>query len=267
VPTDTARRRWETGLAIVIVAQLAVAVVTVAQTDDRGWRTTSVKTCQVRSHPHEEALARDLLRFCESAVRDVTKVWGRDWAQRADVVVAADAQELGVLISGVDLEDVAAVTKDGQVFVNAAAFRRLSDPGRQVVTTHEVTHLATGSVRGRGVPTWLIEGFADYVGYLHAGIPLQRAAIELSAEVRAGKVPRSLPDEAAFDGGRQPSAYEQSWLAVSLLVREHGERLVVRLYRAVAAGTWFNRALPLLFATSVTDFTAHWRADLMARLR
>ncbi|MCW2543431.1 MAG: hypothetical protein JWM40_983 [Frankiales bacterium] len=267
MPTDTARRRWETGLAIVIAAQLAVAVVTVAQGDDRSWRTRSGGTCEVRSHPHADALAADLLQLCQSAVRDVTTVWGRGWAQRADLVVAADAEELGVLVGGGDLEDVAAVTKDGQVLINAAAFRRLSDPGRRVVTTHEVTHLATGAVRGRGVPTWLIEGFADYVGYLHAGVPLQRAASELADEVRAGQVPRSLPDEAAFDGGHQPSAYEQSWLAVSLLVREHGQGQVVRLYRAVAAGTAFARALPLLLDTSVAGFTAAWRADLTARLR
>ena len=268
MPTDTARRRWEAGLAAVIAIQLAVAVVTIVQTDERGWRTRAAGACEVRSHPAQDQLADDLVGLCQIAVRDVTAVWGRDWAQRAELVVAADDGELGRLLGGGSgLEEVAAVTRDSQVFVNAAAFRLLSDAGRRVVTTHEVTHLATGAVRGRGVPTWLIEGFADYVGYLHAGVPLRLAAIELTDEVRRGQVPSRLPDEGAFDGGRQPSAYEQSWLAVSLLARTHGQREVVRFYRAVAAGSSLQRALPLLLGISLSQLTTDWRADLLARLR
>ena len=117
-------------------------------------------------------------------------MWGHDWSRRA-VLVVDDGED-----------EVAALVERGEIHVHRGAFSRLSPAGRRVVITHEVTHLATKAARGQGVPTWLIEGFADYVGYLNAGIPVAQAAQELATEVRAGRVPRTLPAEAAFDGER-----------------------------------------------------------------
>lgn len=245
----TARHRWDALLAAAIALQLVVAV-TVAH---RGFAsTTGAGPCVVRSSERE--LAQELLQLCREAVPEVSAVWGRDWSRRAVLVVDDGAA------------DVAALVLRGEIHVNRSAFARLSPAGRHVVVTHEMTHVATKAVRGQGVPTWLIEGFADYVGYLHAGIPVARAAQELVTEVRAGRLPRALPTEPAFDGVALPSVYAQSWLAVALLVRTHGEADVVRLYRAVAAGTAVERALPLLLHLTLAQLTAAWRSDLQRRL-
>lgn len=242
--------RWEAVLAVVIASQLAVAVAVV----HRGVvSSVAAGPCVVRSS--HGALASELVELCQEAIPEVSAVWGEDWSRRAALVVDDDG------------EDVAALIRQGEIHVNRRAFARLSPDGRQVVITHEMTHLATHAARGQGVPTWLIEGFADYVGYLNAGIPVARAAQELATEVRAGHVPRSLPSEAAFDRAALPSLYAQSWLAVSLLVRAHGQDAVVRLYRAVAAGTPVERALPLLLGTTLAALTASWRADLVRELR
>jgi hypothetical protein len=245
-----ARPWWEAALAVVIATQLVLAVTVV----HRGFQSSlQAGPCVVRSD--DTGLDEQLLELCRSAVPEVSAVWGDDWARRA-VLVVEDGE------SG-----VAALVEQGTIHVSRRAFARLSPAGRQVVITHEVTHLATRAVRGQGVPTWLIEGFADYVGYQHAGIPVARAAQELATEVRAGRLPRTLPSEAAFDGGGLPSVYAQSWLAVSLLVRAHGQADVVRLYRAVAAGTPIERALPLLLHTTLAGLTAAWRTDLQRELR
>jgi hypothetical protein len=258
--SPAARSRWEALLALVVLAQLATSITVVARhpEGDPVWRTIAVGPCAVSNLGASEQLAEHVLASCGAAVPVVTAVWGRDWDRTAVLVVGDTAT---------DLPDVAAQVQDGRVFINAEAFAELSPAGRDVVITHEVTHLATGAVRGRGVPTWLLEGFADYVGYLHARIPVRVAAQELAAEVAAGRVPAALPSEASFDGPRQPSAYEQSWLAVSLLVRSYGERAVVRLYRAVASGTSLDRALPLLLHLSVAELTRAWQAELQRVLR
>ena len=84
-----------------------------------------------------------------------------------------------------------------------------------MVITHELTHVATGATRGGRVPMWLSEGFADYVGYRDAGIPVRTAAAELAAEVRAGILPARLPGPGDFAPGapRLAQAYEEAWLA------------------------------------------------------
>ncbi len=247
-----ARPWWEAVVAVVIATQLAVAVTYVAR-HDMPRTAASVGPCLVRGA--DRAVVDELLDLCLVAVPAVTSVWGQNWARRAVLVVAPGE------------EGVAAVVRGGEVEVDPASFAELSEAGKQVVITHEVTHLATKAVRGQGVPTWLIEGFADYVGYLRSGIPLGVAAQELQTEVRAGRVPRALPSEAAFDGASLPSVYAQSWLAVWLLVRTYGQACVVRLYRAVLAGTPVERALPLLMHLTLAELTTRWRAGLQRVLR
>ena len=91
---------------------------------------------------------------------------------------------------------LAAVADGGRVVVVPENFARLTATGRDVVITHELTHVATGATRGGRVPMWMSEGFADYVGYRDAGIAVRMVAAELAREVRAGACPPAFPGPA-----------------------------------------------------------------------
>jgi hypothetical protein len=138
------------------------------------------------------------------------------------------------------------------------------------VLTHEVVHVTTRAATGPDVPTWLVEGLADHVGYLDAGVPLETAARELARDVREGRLPEALPPDAAFDGGNPDitQAYEASWLAYRLIVDTYGLDGALRFYRAVgrSRGAGPDAAVEDAFVrelgTTTAAFTATWRAHL-----
>jgi hypothetical protein len=124
------------------------------------------------------------------------------------------------------------------------------------------------------MPTWLIEGMADYVGNLGSTQPVAGTAAELAAEVRAGKIPSALPSGADFTGGaRLPQAYEESWLACRLIAARAGQSGLVRFYRGVAKAAGTDPAtavatgLRQVLHTGLAAFTAAWRSYLIGQLR
>jgi hypothetical protein len=136
-----------------------------------------------------------------------------------------------------------------------------------------VTHVATRTASGPEAPAWLVEGFADYIGYRGVRVPYSASAAELRSAVRRGRTPTALPADDAFDGNNKNLAqvYEEAWLAVSLLVEQHGREGLLRFYRAVgradASPTALNDAFRRMWGTSLAEFTEQWRRDLMTRLR
>jgi hypothetical protein len=262
---DTTRGLWDSG---------PVAVV-------RG------RSALVLGHPASLALMRAVAADVDAAVPRVTAVWGPGWAARVAVLVPSSQAELARVVGGDrDYRQIAAVataelTGSGgyhpvgdRVVINPATFATLGPLGRRVVLTHEVTHVATRAATGPSVPTWLVEGFADHVGYAGLTVPYSVSAAELQAAVRRGDLPRALPADRDFDGGNPdlPQVYEQAWLAVRLLASRYGQDGLLRFYRAVGrAGTAqpdvaVDGALRDLFGTDTARFTADWRHDLSARL-
>lgn len=235
-------------------------------------------------HPGSETLLTQLTGVLDASVPRVTSVWGTDWPQRVVVLVPNDQTELSSIVGGsIDLSRIAAVATaelteedkgyhpvGDRIGVNPPNFAKLGTLGRQVVLTHETTHVASRASTGPDTPTWLVEGLADYVGYLGVPVPVTTAARDLRDEVRAGRAPTGLPEDAAFDGGDADlsSAYEGSWLAVRLLVQTYGQDAALRFYRAVGAsrGRGEAAALDAAFAdvlhTSTAAFTAAWRSYL-----
>jgi hypothetical protein len=227
--------------------------------------------------------------IADSAVRRVTGVWGNDWNSHVVIVTPSTDNEFARLSarSGASgLDQVAAITQGtiapGQraqgdrVVINPRAFTALQPLGRQVVITHELTHVAARSSTTGGVPIWLTEGMADYVGYSGLDIPRERVASELLALVRAGKGPKALPTDLDFEPSRTQIApsYTGSWLAVSLLVDRYGQDRVVAFYRAVASATAGGRvvqpdpqaaaasAFPRSFGVSQATFVESWKRYL-----
>lgn len=148
-------------------------------------------SCVVLAHPASEAvtdvaaaqtLVRALAAGTDAGVTAVNGVWGAAWPQRVAVLVAATQPEVDAVAGpGYPLTGVAAVavaepttsvtegpdTAAGQrIVVSGAAVPTLTAVGRAVLLRHELTHVATRSVTAVGMPTWVVEGLADYVGNL-----------------------------------------------------------------------------------------------------
>lgn len=242
----------------------------------------------VLGHPGSAGFLQSLAVEADAAVPRVTAVWGTEWAQAVVVLVPQDSAELSSMLGAeLDLSRIAAVATaelpdvDGdyspvgdRVIVNPPNFIELGRLGRQVVLTHEVAHVATRRASGPDVPVWLVEGLADYIGYLDIPVGVTSSARELGDAVRAGNVPVALPLGSDFDGGNAElaSAYEQSWLAVRLLVEQYGLEAVLRFYRSIgtsrdAGGTAaLEQALSDELGTSTAAFTEQWREYLVRTL-
>ncbi|HVE74889.1 MAG TPA: hypothetical protein VNA30_07390 [Mycobacteriales bacterium] len=258
---DTARGLWDSGAII----------------SKRGRHTL------VLGHPGAEATMTRVARAVEDAIPRVSGLWRQPWAGKVVVLVPRDESELTSLVgSPQDLSQIAAVATaqhapapgdaavGDRILINPGPFARLGPVGRRVVLTHEVTHVATRSATGSAAPSWLVEGFADYVGYSGLDVPLRLAAAQVRAAVRAGRVPTALPGDGAFDGGQVDLAasYEQAWLAVRLLARTYGNASVVRFYRAAAQVSSSRRdaavaaAFRETFGSDFEHFVARWVAEL-----
>jgi hypothetical protein len=238
----------------------------------------------VLGHPGSEQLLAQIAEVVDAGVPRVSAVWGDDWAETVVVLVPADQDELDVMLGGTtDLSQIAAVATaeltdfDGgyhpvgnRVIVNPPNFAKLGRLGRQVVLTHEVSHVATRKATGPDVPTWLAEGLADYIGYLEVPVPLTTAARETKVAVEEGRIPAALPADTDFDGSNPdlPMAYETSWLAFRLIVDTHGLEAALRFYRTVGASRnagatlAVERAFESELGTTTAAFTAAWQEHL-----
>ena len=238
----------------------------------------------VLGHPGQAALLREVARLADAAVPRVTAVWGTGWSRRPVVVVPATQRELATILGDAgDLSRIAAVaiaelpgdTGDrpvgNRIIVNPPNFRRLGAHGRRVVVTHEVTHVATREATGPGVPTWLVEGFADYVGYLGTGLGPKAICQELAADLRAGRKLTALPKDTEFAGSnpRLAQAYEAAWLAVRLVVERTGREGLLRFYRAIRTAPGpdpVRTAMRTALGTAPETFTAAWRTYVRQQL-
>jgi hypothetical protein len=176
----------------------------------------------------------------------VVAVWG---TARPAVVIAPSSDTDAARLLGRDpasLDGVAAVT-DGPLTAGAGAgadrvvlvptaWDDLTEQGREVVLTHELTHVTVRSTATRSMPLWLSEGLAEYVAYRGIDLPERRVVRGALDLVRREGLPASWPNAADLepDHGRLPAAYGLSLLAVRSIADRHGQTALVRLCRAVS---------------------------------
>lgn len=236
----------------------------------------------VLGHPASRRRLAAIAADVDAAVGRVSEVWGTGWSQRVVVLVPSSGRELRDLVGGGgDYSHIAAVTTTvsdrgpsgvraggDRVVINPDNFARLGALGRRVVLTHEVTHVATRAATGTAAPSWLVEGFADYVGYRGVQLPEAISAEELQRAVRHREIPSQLPTDGDFAGSNPALAqvYEQAWLAVRLIAQQYGQDGLVRLYRTVGRGRSVDASLGDLFGIDTARLTAAWRRDLVQRL-
>jgi hypothetical protein len=250
-------------------------------------RSVRSRNVLVLGHPKSLPLMRQIAAQTAAAMPKVTKVWGSGWPRKVVVLVPTTQRELGQLVDDKgDLSQIAAVASaevmscpgapnpvGGRIAINPRNWPQLSTLGRQVVLTHELTHVATRAATNACTPTWLIEGFADYVAYQQANVSMRIIASELAVDVRAGRVPTSLPASKDFDGmsKRLAQAYEAGYMACRLIASLAGERGLVRFYTAVGTSSLspahaVAAALTSILHLTPAQFTVRWQSYLRAQL-
>ncbi|MER5308910.1 hypothetical protein ABT034_14085 [Streptomyces sp. NPDC002773] len=225
---------------------------------------------------------REIAAAADRAVPAVGDAWHGDWAGRVVVLVPASVEAMGRLLGGpaASYRGIAAVTTGetgggprapaDRVIVNPEAYAVLGAFGRQLVLTHEATHVATRAQTTGATPIWLSEGFADWVAYRGTGRTPAQAAPALRRAVRAGELPARLPEDPEFGFGGDAEAlaraYEGGWLACELIADRWGEEKLTDFYRTVGAHPGrpgaVEKALQEVLGTTPEDFTADWRDHL-----
>jgi hypothetical protein len=240
----------------------------------------------VLAHPGNQERLQTFGDAVDEAAPHVSGVWGTRWSGRVVVLIPDSQEEMSQVIgerfalahiaavATADYTDARTRTVRGQrVVINPSNLDRLGAVGRRIVLRHEITHLATRATTGPAAPIWLVEGFADYVGYLGTDVPVDVAAQELRRDVQHGRVPTALPEEADFNGDspRLSQAYEEAWLACRLLAQRVGQDGLVRLYRTVGTATGdrrqvVDRALRTVAGMGYEQFVALWRHTVVTEL-
>jgi hypothetical protein len=234
----------------------------------------------------DTATLRGIAAAADQAVPAVDSAWRGTWARRVVVLVPGSVDAMAELLGAppASYRDIAAVTTGetgttgtapaDRVIVNPDAYGLLGAFGRRVVLTHETTHVATRTSTSAATPTWLSEGFADWVAYRGSGRTAAEIAPELQAAVRRHQLPAVLPADQDFafgsDADRLAQAYEGGWLACELIAARWGEKRLTDFYRAVGAHDGragaVEDATHDVLSTTPDDFTARWRGYLRQRL-
>ncbi|MFE6776162.1 hypothetical protein [Streptomyces sp. NPDC057702] len=229
---------------------------------------------------------RGVADTADSAVPAVRRAWPAPWAGRVVVLVPGSLGDMAALLGGSasGYRGIAAVTTGeiggagtvpaDRVIINPDAYDALGDLGRQVVMTHEATHVATRAHTSTSTPLWLSEGLADWVGYRETRTFPRQVAPELTRAVEGGQIPHALPGDDDFgfagDGNVLAQAYEQGWLACRMIAEQWGERKLVAFYRAVGAAPDRDSAVRVALRTqlhvSEAEFTRRWRGYLKQQL-
>ncbi|MFD9445790.1 hypothetical protein ACFWBR_43670 [Streptomyces sp. NPDC060006] len=229
---------------------------------------------------------RGYARLADRAVPAVREAWSADWPGQVVVLVPASLEGMGELLGAPasGYRGIAAVTTGetggsgktpaDRIIVNPDAYGVLGSFGRQVVLTHETTHVATRASTSAATPLWLSEGYADWVGYRGTGRTAGQVAPELARAVTEGRVPAALPGDKDFgfggDAGKLARAYESGWLACRLIAERWGEVRLGEFYRVVGAhdkrAGAVEAGLREVLGTTPEEFTRMWREYLRDRL-
>lgn len=214
-------------------------------------------------------------RLAQQAIVDVGRVLP-DWKGRLVIEAPSTEAEFDRVLgsSREQYANIAAVTAsvDGStasgspvhVFLNPALFAKLGPRAARIVVSHESTHVATDAPFIANMPTWLIEGFADYVALAHAGIGVQKAAAQVLDRIEADGLPDALPSDADLSSTASGlgAAYEEAWLVNRSLARAYGEQKLIAFYNAISAGASVAEGFGKVLGTTETQFVKRWRVDL-----
>jgi hypothetical protein len=221
-----------------------------AHDDVEIWDTGQIRTLRsartlIVHHPGEEALARGVLTVADRAYAQVGAAWTGKWEHKAVILIPRDQDEAEELVGARDLSRVAAVAASSiesdesgrvlgnRIVVNTTNVLGYRNPELQVVITHEMTHVATRTLR-IGVPLLLVEGFADWAALMPVKLPFAVTRAALVQEVRSGRFDGTLPGDREFRGSRAGVAYDEGSAFCLWVARTYGAAKLRALYREFA---------------------------------
>lgn len=222
-----------------------------------------------------------IAREADVAVPAASAAWPRPWAGRVVVLVPGTLDAMAALLGrpAAEYRGLGAVTTGrtgpgpapaDRVVVNPEGYAQLTAEGRQVILTHETTHVATRAATTGRTPLWLSEGFADWAAYRGGQRTPAEAAPALARAVRRGDLPGALPADGAFafggDAEALARAYEGSWMACRLIAGTWGDAALVDLY-AKAGSEPLPAALEEVLGTDADGLAGAWRRELARELR
>ncbi|MFJ2743947.1 hypothetical protein ACIO3O_30335 [Streptomyces sp. NPDC087440] len=228
---------------------------------------------------HSAERLRRIAEAADSAADAVARTWTRESTLKTVLLVPSSLTAMGALLGepAAGYRGIAAVTTGAgdrgrrtsadRVIVNPEAYDVLGAVGRQVVLTHETTHVATRTDTTAATPMWLSEGFADWVAYRDSDRTPAQIAPELQRTVRREGPPAALPADEDFrfagDADRLAGAYEGGWLACRMIVERKDVATLLEFYRTVGGHPQrdgaVEAALQRHLGTTPEEFTARWR--------
>lgn len=247
---------------------------------------TALKTKSglVLAHPDEADLANRISGELDSDVAAVSAVWDQPWPREVAVLVPDSDDELKALVGPeFAVDSIAAVavadrvdnanhTAVGQrVVLNPDNADKMPATSLQVVLRHEMTHIAARGYTVDGTAMWMLEGFANYVGYRDSGIPLAVGAADVADLVKADTPPTDLPANGDFAAGGDKInlAYDEAWTLTSFIADTFGQHALVTLYLRVGGGppgADLNVALHDVLGVDTAGLIAGWQDYLRRKL-
>ena len=212
------------------------------------------------------------------AVHDVDEVWTEEWSRAPVIILPRDQQDMATLIGsdGKGLGQIAAVTtgsfesglsRGDRVVINPDAWNTLGALGRQVVITHEMTHVATRSSQRADGAHLAVRGLRRLRRLPgHAGADRRSWPATSSTTSATVTCPKQLPDDADFDAarGEVAASYEGAWLACRMIAERFGEKRLVRFYRAMSDSEGSGWPLEVADELGMTqqELVRDWKAYL-----
>jgi len=213
-----------------------------------------------------------LMRLAEDALDRVAKVRPAEkWAGKIFVIAVKDDAVFDAYFGSaperVDQVAAIAVPHYNQVheWVNSAEYSatriifnpdELEEDSQQLGDdlTHEFTHAAMAPATTGWTPTWLVEGFAEYVSYKGASIVQSRLRQAL----------KGVATDDLYGGDKfydEPMNYITAWLACRMISEKYGEAKLIELYEKFQStsveDTVVNQVLGISRAQLVTDWQAY----------
>lgn len=212
----------------------------------------------------------DLVTQARAAVKQVRRVVTGATKAPFLLVVPQTLQQSAHLLgqTPAHIRNIAAVTttvdqsRDAArlVVVNPELFASMDPRAQQVVVTHEATHLMTETV-GSKAPTWVVEGFADFVALHDDRAPLGVSAGQILRQVRDSGAPKHFPEQADFEAAAHGlgAVYESAWMIFKMLSQNYPDSDIVDFYQAVLKGAPVATATERHFGVSVEALRDQWR--------
>jgi hypothetical protein len=118
--------------------------------------------------------------------------------------------------------------------------------------THEFTHAAMAPVTSGWTPTWLVEGFAEYVSY--KGATIQQA--KLRDALRGVSTADLMAGEEFYD---EPANYLTGWLACRMISEKYSEAKLIGLYEGFQSTSNEDAVIDKVLGISRDTLVKQWQ--------